>query len=97
MLTAEANCSSVMSSTKTGRAMGSSGSASAEPIISKVIPLKDNKNSSKYLSSVTSFKKKIIKVLMYFMYFPKDKLDLSLSLQSWYGTVSYRYTSLENR
>lgn len=37
-LTADANCSSVMSSTKTVLAEGSSGRASADPIISKVIP-----------------------------------------------------------
>lgn len=37
-LTADANCSSVMSSTKTVLAEGSSGSASADPIISRVMP-----------------------------------------------------------
>ena len=39
-LTADANCSSVMSSTKTVLAEGSSGRASADPIISTVIPCK---------------------------------------------------------
>lgn len=43
-LTADANCSSVMSSTKTVLAEGSSGRASADPIISTVIPCKKKKN-----------------------------------------------------
>lgn len=38
LLTAEASCSSVMSSTNIGLTAGSSGRASAEPIISRVIP-----------------------------------------------------------
>ena len=42
-LTADANCSSVMSSTKTVLAEGSSGRASADPIISTVIPCKKKK------------------------------------------------------
>lgn len=63
MLTAEANCSSVMSSTKIGRAIGSSGSASAEPIINKVIPLKHSKNSNKYLTAVISALKKVSKII----------------------------------
>lgn len=42
-LTAEASCSSVMSSTNMGRTAGSSGSASAEPIISRVIPCNTRK------------------------------------------------------
>lgn len=78
MLTAEANCSSVMSSTKTGRAIGSSGSASAEPIISKVIPLKHSKNSNEYLKTVISTQN--LKLFTYFSYFPKNKQSLSLSL-----------------
>lgn len=47
LLTAEASCSSVMSSTNMGRTAGSSGRASAEPIISRVIPCKKNRNTQK--------------------------------------------------
>lgn len=46
-LTADANCSSVMSSTKTVLAEGSSGRASADPIISTVIPCKKKKKIMK--------------------------------------------------
>lgn len=50
-LTADANCSSVMSSTKTVLAEGSSGRASADPIISKVIPCLKKINFMKMLKS----------------------------------------------
>lgn len=44
-LTAEASCSSVMSSTNIGLTAGSSGRASAEPIISRVIPCTQRKDT----------------------------------------------------
>lgn len=54
-LTADANCSSVMSSTKTVFAEGSSGRASADPIISTVIPCKKKKKKFMKTQKLTMF------------------------------------------
>lgn len=54
-LTADANCSSVMSSTKTVLAEGSSGRASADPIISTVIPCKKKKKNFMKTQKLTMF------------------------------------------
>lgn len=55
LLTAEASCSSVMSSTNMGRTAGSSGSASAEPIIRRVIPCNKNNSISQLCGRRTSY------------------------------------------